>query len=279
MSGFTMPQGTMLPPEFLAVLREISTLSELKVLIALLAVSSDVGIDARGLTFDDILHATSLARASTDKGLKLALQRGTIVKSGSKYEPNWNGVSKGELHVHDMHVLKHEHNSSLETCMQEHASSDFEKILVSEFGLAVRVALDLVRRYPREHLFTHINQARYARAKGMIKSNLQGWLVASIRDNWGPPKGFSWVTVLEAQGWTTERMYEAHAEGSLQIPEIENSIGYSIWQQQLEELTCPECGSNEVSEVVSSLREGDDTGPCLWLCTACHNTWEEVGDA
>lgn len=235
---FSMPKGTLFPPEFLPVLRDINTLAELKVTIALLAVSSETGIDARGLTFDDLEHATSLARGSVNKGIKLALERQTIVKNGSKYEPNWNGMSKYELHVHDMHVLKHEHDisSTFETCMQKHGGSDFEKILITEFGLAVRVARDICERYPTMHLFKHVHFARYARSK-RIARNLQGWLVASVRDDWGPPKGFRWLDVLKAQGWTDEELFKVHYEAQedgLYIPEIEDTMGYAIWLQSYE---------------------------------------------
>jgi hypothetical protein len=105
-----------------------------------------------------------------------------------------------ENNMHDMHGA------------QSTSQAGVLRALTEEFGLASRVAVDLVAKHDLEYLERHIEYARYARAAGIVKRNSPGWLVASIRDNWSPPKGYpdggDGGSSAPAQRWYTDEEYE-----------------------------------------------------------------------
>ena len=79
-AGFTLPDGAWLPPEFLIILPEIRTLAELKVTIAAIYQTAQIGGTAP-ISLSDFQALTGLERKSVTRGINAATARGTILRA------------------------------------------------------------------------------------------------------------------------------------------------------------------------------------------------------
>jgi|GEM_PF-6730054 len=78
-SGFTLPEGAWLPPEFLEILPEIRTLAEIKVTIAAIYQTTQIGGTAP-ISLSDFQALTGLDRKSVTRGINAATARGTVLR-------------------------------------------------------------------------------------------------------------------------------------------------------------------------------------------------------
>ncbi len=221
--GFSLPQGTYLPPEFEEILPKIRTVGELKVLIIVLARYLQAGLDAQPLTFDQIQEATGLARQTAYDGVQRCLLKGTLrrrkVAGTYAYEP----------HLKTSAILKTRtscmHESSLHQTLDSTSTDDMhalesriqrqlaiQKALIERFGVAARVAEDIARNRDAGYVEKHMGYAWFAMNRGYVKSPA-AFVVASIRDDWGPPLGYE-DGAEEGQNkkkcWFTEEEYELY---------------------------------------------------------------------
>lgn len=78
--GFTFPRGAWIPPQLLTILPEIDTLSELKVTLAALQQVLTLGRDGEIITLSEFQEMTGLDRKGVIRGIRAALERGTIIR-------------------------------------------------------------------------------------------------------------------------------------------------------------------------------------------------------
>jgi len=218
--GFSMPEGSYLPPEFRRLVVDISTIGELKTLLVLLDACSQPGLDAHSLTAGEVRKATGLSKQSVYNGLERGVARGTVVSQSvdgvAHYRPTVATVGASLNFRPDMHESYNMADSLPSTKhVDEHASVskklldlDQQKTMVEEFGVHPRVAADLVSKHSPDYLGQHIAFARYA-LKVKIARSAPGYLVASIRDGWSAPRGYG-----EGGGkrWYTDEEYEQFFE-------------------------------------------------------------------
>jgi hypothetical protein len=213
-NGFSMPEGSFFPPEFRELLPDIDTVAELKVILYLLDRYFQAGLDAQPLTLDQIQEATGLSRYGVNEGLKRARQRGTIKRRciGGRYgyEPNLDRSLKIRLSCHESSSFPDSFPKPSDTHASEsELRAQIYKALVAEFGVSARVADDIATGREVEYVQRHIDYARAAVASGFAKSR-PGYVVASIRDDWGPPLGY--VEPKEKARWYTDEEFELFFE-------------------------------------------------------------------
>lgn len=190
-----------------ALLPAIDSLAELKVILCLLDAAAPLG---RG----DICARTGLSVGSVRCGLRRALGRGlacrlpagrTFVYLAAAMDTNFDPSC--------MHDTCHTHHQDKQSSCNMHDRDAATKrnhllrALVDEFGVSLRVATHLVETRDPAHIETHIGYARHAQAAGLIRRNPAGWVVASIRDSWAPPKGYA-SPAHPAQRWYSDEEYE-----------------------------------------------------------------------
>jgi hypothetical protein len=222
--GFSLPQGTYLPPEFEEILPEIKTLGELKVLIIVLTRYLQAGLDAQPMTFDQIQEATGLARQTAYDGVQRGLLKGTLrrrkIAGTYAYEP----------YLKTSAILKNRtscmHESSLHQTLDSTSTDDMhalesriqrqlaiQKALIERFGVAARVAEDIARNRDAGYVEKHMGYAWFAMSQGYVKSPA-AFVVASIRDDWGPPLGYEEGkeegSDRKKKCWFTDEEYELY---------------------------------------------------------------------
>lgn len=187
-SGFSLPEGTYFPPELNALLPYIETMSELKVLLAVLHAYFQAGLDARPLKIDELMERTGLSRYGVNEGLKRGRQRGTIRRLSRRgryaYEPSLK-IRLPHEHDHGSHGSYHE-ESSHET-HEDHEESELRtriyEVLMTEFEVAQRIASNIAfHRLDVGMVWRQIEQARSDVAGGFRPKNPAGFVVSLIRD-------------------------------------------------------------------------------------------------
>lgn len=209
--GFSLPEGTFLPPEFLELLPDLRTLGQVKVLIVILAEYLQTGLDARPLTFDEIQALSGLARGTVNTALQelrtlRAIRRIGAAGGSFRYEPRLQESLKIRLPMHDsLHVFEHDQASSKALLDDMHEAV---QLLNKKCGVSLRVAEDIARRYSLGDVKRHCSYALAAAEAGVIRKTLAAYVVASLRDQWGPPLG--WKEEKEEEHWFTEEEYELY---------------------------------------------------------------------
>jgi hypothetical protein len=199
------------------VVRIVDSLAELKVLVYVLdAFVLRGGWEPVPLTLDQVQDGTGLCRQSTVEGMRRARQRGLLrrrsVRGRYEYEPE--GLGGGESRLQCVHEHEHVHDD-----IQEHedvhvtSESTFDKaqayrVLTEEFGVAARVAEDLAARFDVGAVMRQVEYARFEVAQGRVRSTA-GYIVARIRDCWGPPAGYG---EQKSGRWYTDEEFEQFFE-------------------------------------------------------------------
>jgi DNA-binding transcriptional ArsR family regulator len=215
--GFTLPEGVWLPPEFEQLLPELTTRGEIVVLLVVLARYLRPGLDAEPLPFPEIMRLTGLAKGSVSAALKKLADLKLIVRrrvgSSFRYEPIMSNSLKTRMLMHEHEACHdHEHASSskhdahacasrVENCDAERAAA----LLVEKCGVAQWVAEDLAARHPPETIQQHVAYALYLAEHGGFKRSITAYVVASIRDGWGAPKGYK-----KEERWYTDEEFEKY---------------------------------------------------------------------
>ena len=206
--GFSLPEGTFLPPEFLELLPQLRTLGQVKVLIVILAEYLQAGLDARPLTFDEIQVLSGLARGTVNTALQSLRDLRAIRRIGApggtfRYEPRLQESLKIRLPMHDtLHVSEHDQASSKALLKDMHEAG---QLLNKACGVGIPTAKDLARRHSLDDVKRHVSYTLAAEEAGIIRKTRTHYVVASLRDKWGPPLG--WKKKKE-EHWFTEEEYE-----------------------------------------------------------------------
>jgi hypothetical protein len=87
-----------------------------------------------------------------------------------------------------------------DACMHEGV-----QLLNEKCGVSLRVARDIATRYPLDIVRLHVSYALAAAEAGMVRKTLAAYVVASLRDNWGPPLGWK---EGEQGKWYTDDEYD-----------------------------------------------------------------------
>jgi hypothetical protein len=246
-------QGVVYPLEFLTIIRDATSLSEFKVIAAVWGYDAVVGVDAEALTFTDIQERTGLTNKSVSEGIKRAIDNGSIspkeVNGTRFFLPK--GVEKSILEKSIPHDHDHEYvlddlsftrgqDSNHDHAGESKLRQDVYQILLNEFGMVVseKVAhnLALTPKYPVSKLWAQIRHTRWEVKHGEDGnadrpiSNPAGRLVHRLKMNKPAPRGFNLNTVLlEDEGWSQERLWDAIFNGEVDLPTIKNSYPYQAW--------------------------------------------------
>ena len=82
-------------------------------------------------------------------------------------------------------------DTDTETEQQQDTETEQQQSLVDELiscGVVVRVAKELVNKYPLKDIQERIRQFRYAKKTG--KADSAGWLIRALENDWPPPRGY-----------------------------------------------------------------------------------------
>ncbi len=210
--GFSLPEGTFLPPEFSQLLPELRTLGEVKVLLVILSEYLKAGLDARPLSHDEIQELAGLSRGTVNAALQRLRSPLQCIKrigapgGGYRYEPRLRQSLeslKFRLPMHESWNHDHDHD---QTALLDDMHG-VVNLLNEKCGVSLRVAQDIVARYDLDVVRRHCEYALCAAEQGLIRKTLAAYVVASIRDNWGPPLGWK-ERGKGKERWFTDEEYE-----------------------------------------------------------------------
>lgn len=245
-------QGVVYPLEFLDVIRDTTSLAELKIIAAVWGYDAIIGIDAEALTFTDIQERTGLTDKSVSEGIKRAITNEAILPkeaNGTRFflpnvEKSIAEKSIAHEHVH-VYISDSLNSTGGQDFKHEHAEESkvrqqLYQILLDEFGMVVsaKVAhnLALTPKYPVNKLQAQIRYTRWEVKHGEDGHsdrpihNAAGRLVYRLKINKPAPRGFDLEAALtEDEGWTRDRLYRAIFDGEIDLPTIKDSFGYSAW--------------------------------------------------
>lgn len=245
--------GVVYPLSWLSLLKQIETVTELKVVACVLGYDGFVGIDTEALSFVELLHRTGLSERGLRDGIKKAIKSGYIRVDKADFAatvyvfcPDFQDEANLAAHDHDI-LINPCHGFKLKDSNKEHVHvADFAErkkcydILLAEFAMSrsLRIADDICfsEKYTLAKLHSQIRYAKWEtkRGKGPAPTrevrNPAGNLVARLKANEGPPPGFSLLQALmEDEGWTRENLYWAIYDGDIELTEIKDSFEYSSW--------------------------------------------------
>jgi len=181
--GFTIPDGTWLPPEMIDMLPELEK-SHLKVLIVIIYnyLRSDVNTPT---SIRDLSCLTGLAKQSVIIGINHLMERGLIQRrelGGSYvYEPRVQSLD------HQVRLSKDRESPSIDSTLLDSSKLGVLKTMRS-FGLYGKTARQIVADYDVETIELHIGYYQYVVDKDWAHG--PGWFATSIKEDWGPPVGF-----------------------------------------------------------------------------------------
>lgn len=241
--------GVLMPLHWLTLLRDVSSLAEIKVIGCVYGYDGIVGVEADPPTFTDLVQRTGLSKPSVSTGVQAALDRGeifTVEDAGQvRFLPQIRGKENSLPHDHDHEYLNIDMDLNLTTTKDhdhEQKSLLRQKLyqtLLNEFGFVTsqRVAADiaLTPKYQPEKIQAQIRYTRYEVEHGQDGDpkrplrNPAGRLVYRIKRNTPAPPGFDLLQALENEGYTREQIYKAVYLGRVELPEIQDSLDYNSW--------------------------------------------------
>lgn len=244
------PNGSIvLPLTFLNIIKNTTSLAELKVSCCVLAYANIVGLETEELTWTDLLQRTGLTDKSVTEGIRRAVNS-TVIKEveidGLPHYSPTGGNSPGHVHEHDISLLGFKDFSTND---EEHVHAGkspvrekLRQVLLNEFGMSLtqrtqRVAYDicLTPKYPVERIAAQIRYTRYEMVHGENGNSSRpikkpaAWLVHRIRHGAPAPAGFDLLESLEAEGMTRSQIYEAVYNEEINLPKIQESLDYHAW--------------------------------------------------
>jgi hypothetical protein len=219
--GFSVSSQQEWPPELAALLPYITSLSELKVLVFVLDICLHAQLAPVPLTLDQIQRGTGLARQSTVTGLRLAREHGLLERTRVgltyAYQPRLSRQPPVPLRPTDRPQcvcdMNHNNNSNGKQThvgqsndddgaaadarrqgpVSQQTAADTGSLyhqlylqLVQEFHVAAQVAQNILQTHDLAQVAQQMAYARLEIARGGIRRHA-GYVVARIRDNWGPP--------------------------------------------------------------------------------------------
>ncbi len=196
--------------------------AQLKVVVFLLELLVRAGLAPVPVTVDQVQEGTGLSRQGAVSGLRRAVEDGFVVRRSVKgryeYGLQFGDGRRGRLPCVFTYQKDIQEKLGEEHVQHAHVALESDplrakgyRLLVEEFGVAARTAADIAARYDPEVVMQQVEYARLAIANGSVR-NKAAYLVARIRDDWGPPEGSA---PAPAKRWYTEeeeRLYFYHAE-------------------------------------------------------------------
>lgn len=197
--GFSMPEGTLMPPEFEYLVPLIKRGSELRVLTVILIHYLRPGIDATGLTYAEIEERGGIrSRETVVRAVRALLDDYRVIERRQmgrtfRYEPVISSSLKIVLsRMHAVHGSVVEQSS---TVVKLHACDETEisarqaaaDALADRCGVARHVAEKMAVDNDPDLIFQHIDFTLFARRQGFIRKTMAAYVVASIRGNWQQP--------------------------------------------------------------------------------------------
>lgn len=191
--GFTLPEGAWLPPELIDILPDLSS-SQVKIVIVIVYSNMKIGGN-EPISYSDMETLTGLSRQTCITCCKDLLNKGIIVRNAVgqsfTYEP-----SVKDLDYQDSSKLIEENGREKDSTIS--LSLDSLNLLRSLKGCGVYgvVARRFIDDYSQEYIRQHLKYYEYAVTKGYARG--PGFIVQSIKENWGPPLGYKGpVTLFE----------------------------------------------------------------------------------
>lgn len=221
--GFSIPDGAWLPPELMEILPDISTKSELKVIIAAIHETLRVGVVEAIVSLSEFEALTGLDRKSVSAGIRRAVKRGTIKRQqvGNTYlyrlhfnthtlpagrgkfplttqgETGQDGVdlpqNGGETGQDGVDLPPLVVNACTSTTLPIDKQQDKQAALLRkmrQLGVVLKVAQEMVHKYDVDYLTEKLEQTLYAIEAGLCTGGGPGWFVTSVKENWQEPLGF-----------------------------------------------------------------------------------------
>ena len=185
--GFTIPDGAWLPPEMIDLLPDLDK-SHLKVLIVIIYNHVQLGGNSP-TSIRDLTYLTGLAKQSVITALNQLLEAGLILREelGQSfiYEPQVQNLD------HQVRLSKDRGLNLDDSPLLDSSKLGVLKTLRS-CGLYAKTARKVADEFEVEVIERHIRHYEYAVNKKWAQG--PGWLVLSIKENWGPPIGYkaSW---------------------------------------------------------------------------------------
>lgn len=203
--GFSIPDGAWLPPELIYLLPNIGE-GELKVTIAVIYHNLQVG-GSEPLSLHDIERITGLAHQSVISALQKLLKKQFLERrqEGQSYVylPKVRAASlkfrlplvqnldsqAGVKLSRESESLININSLSDSLNLGDETSPKFRLVQdLRQAGVYLKTAQDLVEKHNEATIRSHLEYYQHA-----LKLNLAqgpGWLVMSLKENWGAPLGF-----------------------------------------------------------------------------------------
>ena len=192
--GFSLSPSQQWPPELAPLLPYLKSMSELKTLLFVLDACTWAQLEPVPLTLNQIQRGTGLARQSAVTGLKLALEHGLLERDRAgltfAYHPRLAESAAARLQC--VCTMNHKQLQTMgqTQSLQSKKGAQYHqlyRLLVEEFCVAAAVAENILLTHDLDTVQQHIEYARVEIERGGIRRRA-GYIVARIRDNWGPPE-------------------------------------------------------------------------------------------
>ncbi len=213
--GFTLLPDSAWPAQLVLLAGRMRSPAALRVLLFLFERYFLSDRQPIPLTIDQIQAGTSLSRGGAVSGLHRLLAGGLVernqVGNRFEYQPLLDPGPDAGLPC-TCNIPSYSSQSSLTeeaTCLLGEREEVY-RLLAEEFEVQPRVARDIADRRDPKQVKRQIEYARIDVARGQVR-NRAGYIVARIRDNWGPPPGHS--PLPKQERWYTdeeERLYFYH---------------------------------------------------------------------
>lgn len=174
-SGFTLPDGAYLPKELLDLLPDLSK-SELKVLIVVIYHSTQTGA-SEPISQRDIQALSGLSIQSVSTGITSLLEKNIITQTRIS-----------NTFAYDIQILEHQVKASKIDIELDNTKLSILRDLRT-FGVYNKLARTFVSEHDTEYLLRHIDYFKFALHRGYARG--PGFLCLSIKEDWGPPLGYS----------------------------------------------------------------------------------------
>lgn len=187
--GFTLPDGAWLPPELILLLPKLNQ-SQIKVLLVIIYHNTQIG-GQEPVSITYLQSLTGISRPSVTKALKQLLTSKLILRNEIGQSYTYEPLVK--IFYHQVKELvnkedreKEDKTDSLSLSLTEEQINLLN--LLRQNGVYIKTAFNIVENYDPEFIAVHLDYYSYALKIRM--ANGPGFLVNSIKNEWGPPLGF-----------------------------------------------------------------------------------------
>lgn len=220
--GFSLPEGAWLPPELVYLLPSLKG-SQVMILVVLLYNQLQIGGE-EPTSLTDLQHLTGLSRQTVITSLDPLMGSGMVERIPIGQSFAYRVLVK--FLDHKLSKLKlSSRESDSKTLLTDSLNLDSPKIvqLVKKLraaGVFLKTAQAMISQHSPEKIEQHLDYYEYALGRGMAQG--PGWLVLSVKEDWGAPLGY-------------------HKNGRRKY---DTETGNDDWRmfQEKETQACPMCG-------------------------------------